>query len=258
MELNLCDRLIIVTGASSGFGEAVSRQLIGEGATVLAIARRTALLEKMADELGDRCEILTADVSNPQFPDILMEKLQGRRPDGIFVNGGGPPAAGFSEATRDMWISAFYNIFLWKVDLMRKLLPLFKERHFGRIVFLESVSVKQPVENLILSNSFRSAMAGMAKTLAGEIASFGITVNVLAPGYHDTTAMQRLYSGKAEKTGQSVEEVKKFFISETGVSKLGNPTELANLAVWLLSPNSSFVTGQVISISGNQVKSILG
>ncbi|NTW24819.1 MAG: SDR family oxidoreductase [Lentimicrobium sp.] len=258
MELNLNNRLIIVTGASSGFGEAVARQLIAEGATVLAIARRTALLDKMAAELGDKCEILTADVSNTQFPEILLEKLQGRIPDGIFVNGGGPPAAGFSETTRDMWINAFHNIFLWKVDLVKKLLPLFKMRNYGRIVFLESISVKQPVENLILSNSIRSAMAGMAKTLAGEIASFGITVNVLAPGYHDTAAMQRLYSGKAEKTGQSVEEVKRIFINETGTGKLGNPAELANLAVWLLSPNSSFVTGQVITIAGNQVKGILG
>lgn len=258
MELHLNNRFIIVTGASSGFGEAVMRQLISEGATVLAIARRTPLLENLATELGSKCEVLTADVSQFDFPDILTERLQGRIPDGIFVNGGGPPASAFNETTRDMWISAFHNIFLWKVDLVKKLLPLFKNRNYGRIVFLESISVKQPVENLILSNSIRSAIVGMAKTLAGEIASFGITVNVLAPGYHDTAAMQRLYSRKAENTGQSVQEVKEIFIKETGTGNLGHPAELANLAVWLLSPNSSFVTGQVITIAGNQVKSILG
>jgi len=141
---------------------------------------------------------------------------------------------------------------------VKKLLPLLKQRNYGRIVFLESVSVKQPVENLILSNSIRAAIAGMAKTLAGEVASSGITINVLAPGYHDTAAMQRLYSKKAENTGQSVQELKETFVKETGTGNLGNPAELANLAAWLLSPVSSFVTGQVISIAGNQVKGILG
>jgi len=258
VELHLNNRFIIVTGASSGFGEAVTRQLISEGANVLAIARRTPLLENLATELGSKCEVLSADVSQFDFPDILKEKLQGRIPDGIFVNGGGPPASAFSETTRDMWISAFHDIFLWKVELVKKLLPLFQQRNYGRIVFLDSVSVKQPVENLILSNSIRAAIAGMAKTLAGEVADSGVTVNVLSPGYHDTAAMQRLYSRKAINTGQSIQEVKEIFIKETGTGDLGNPGDLANLAVWLLSPASSFVTGQVISVAGNQVKGILG
>jgi len=258
VELHLNNRFIIVTGASSGFGEAVTRQLILEGAYVLAIARRTPLLEKLAAELGSKCEVLTADVTQSDFSDILTVKLQGRIPDGIFVNGGGPPASAFSETTRDMWISAFHDIFLWKVELVKRLLPLLQQRNYGRIVFLESVSVKQPVENLILSNSIRAAIAGMAKTLAGEVAASGITINVLAPGYHDTAAMQRLYSRKAANSGQSVQEVKEVFRKETGTGNLGDPAKLANLAAWLLSPDSSFVTGQVISIAGNQVKGILG
>ena len=258
MELNLADRLFIVTGASSGFGEAILRQLIAEGACVIAIARRADLLENLAAELGPGCEILTADVTDDSFTDQLLAFLNGRIPDGLLVNAGGPPAGIFKEIDKDLWIKSFKNIFLWKADLLKQIIPLFTQRKYGRILLIESVSVKQPVESLILSNTLRPAVVGMAKSLAGEVAADGITINILAPGYHDTNALQRLFKRKADDSGMSEAEAKELFVRESGMKSIGNPADFAKLAVWLLSENSAFITGQVISVAGNQVKGILG
>jgi 3-oxoacyl-[acyl-carrier protein] reductase len=258
MELNLKDRFFVVTGASSGFGEAILRQLVGEGARVLAVARRTSLLHGLAAELGSLCEILSADVMMEDFPDQLNEKLNGRIPDGILLNAGGPPAGSFLEISPETWIRSFHDIFLWKAALLKIMIPLFTQRKYGRILIIESVSVKQPVEGLILSNSLRPAVVGMARSLADEVSADGITINILAPGYHETNAMKRLFKRKSEVSGLSEEEASEMFAKETGMNKLGNPADFAKLAVWLLSEHSSFVTGQVISVAGNQVKGIFG
>jgi 3-oxoacyl-[acyl-carrier protein] reductase len=125
-------------------------------------------------------------------------------------------------------------------------------------LFIESASVKQPIENLVLSNSMRLAVVGFVKTLSQEIAHEGITLNVLAPGYHATPAMERLYVKKAMLLGMTPEEVRKDFESETRVGKLGNPDDLSALALYLLSPQSSFITGQTISVDGGLIKSTMG
>lgn len=258
MELNLKDRFFIVTGASSGFGEAIVRQLVGEGARVLAVARRASLLHGLAAELGYQCEILVADVMMEDFPDQLMEKLNGRIPDGILLNAGGPPAGNFLEISQEMWIRSFHDIFLWKAAVLKVMISLLIQRKYGRILIIESVSVKQPVEGLILSNSLRPAVVGMARSLASEVAADGITINILAPGYHETSAMQRLFKRRSEVSGLSQEEARQLFVRETGMNTLGNPADIAKLAVWLLSENSAFVTGQVISVAGDQVNGIFG
>jgi 3-oxoacyl-[acyl-carrier protein] reductase len=258
MELNLKDRFFVVTGASSGFGEAILRQLVGEGARVLAVARRPSLLNDLAAELGSLCEILTADVMMKGFPDQLTEKLSGRIPDGILLNAGGPPAGSFLEISPETWIRSFHDIFLWKAAVLKIMIPLLTRRKYGRILIIESISVKQPVEGLILSNSLRPAVVGMARSLAGEVASDGITINILAPGYHETDAMQRLFKRRSEISGMSMEEARQLFVRETGMNTMGNPADLAKLGVWLLSEHSAFVTGQVISVAGNQVKGIFG
>jgi 3-oxoacyl-[acyl-carrier protein] reductase len=203
-------------------------------------------------------ETMIQDVTVDDFPDKLVLRIKGKIPAGIIINSGGPPSGGFFDTSPDDWDIAYRNLLSWKVNLLRKVVPLFRSNGYGRILLIESVSVKQPVDGLILSNCFRPAVVGMARTLASETVGDGITINVLAPGYHDTAAMQRLFQRKSDKSGITVEEAKLAFENETGTGHMGKPDDFAQLAVWLLSPVSSFVTGQVISVAGNLVKGIFG
>lgn len=126
---------------------------------MIAIARRSDLLNNLAAELGSGCETLAADVTCDGFMDQLFAMLNGRIPHGLLVNAGGPPAGNFNEIDKNLWIKSFHHLFLWKVELLKRIIPLFKEKD-GRIIMIESVSVKQPVEGLILSNSLRPAIVG--------------------------------------------------------------------------------------------------
>jgi 3-oxoacyl-[acyl-carrier protein] reductase len=156
------------------------------------------------------------------------------------------------------WDTAYYSLFRWKVELTKMLLPKFREQGYGRILYLESSSVKQPIENLVLSTSLRLGIVGFAKTLSEETADIGVTVNILAPGFHDTQALNRLLAKKAESGNISEDEAKNKFIQKIKVGKLGNPDELASIAVWLLSEESGYITGQTISVDGGVIKGVFG
>ncbi len=258
MDLQLNNHFFVVCGAGSGFGKAVAERLVNEGASILAIARREESLVKLRHLKPQAIDILTGDLTDERFAEKIIKTLDGQIPQGILVNAGGPPARLFRETNLQEWDEAYKNLVRWKVDLLQKLLPGFLEQQYGRIVLVESVSVKQPVENLILSNSLRMAVVGMAKTLANEVGSQGITVNVLAPGYHDTPAIERLFSKKSESLGISVAEARRLFEKELMSGHMGNPAEFAMLAAWLLSPLSGYITGQTFSVDGGLVKFVFG
>jgi 3-oxoacyl-[acyl-carrier protein] reductase len=132
------------------------------------------------------------------------------------------------------------------------------KNEYGRILFIESATVKQPLENLVLSNSLRAAVVGMVKTLSQEIASTGVTLNVMAPGSHNTPAIDRIYKKKSEQTGLPFEQVRATAIQQIPVGFLGEAADFASLAAWLLSPYSRFITGQTISVDGGAVRGIMG
>ena len=145
----------------------------------------------------------------------------------------------------------------WKVELTQKLLPHFKSQQYGRVVYIESSSVKQPYENLVLSTSLRLSVVGMMKTVSQEICGQNITFNMIAPGSHDTSAIKRLIEKKSQITGEDYDNIRKQFINNIPAKKFGNPDHLGKLAAWLLSPVSEFVNGQVYAIEGGAVKSTL-
>lgn len=258
MDLNLADKKFLVCGASSGFGRAVAETLLGERAHVIAVARRTEKLAELEKEFPGQVEYISGDLSDPETTDAILEKLSSEQLHGALINGGGPPALAAMETTIDQWDDAFQNVMRWKIDLALKLVPLFSEYNYGRLLFIESQSVKQPIQNLVLSNSFRAGIVGFAKTLSQEIAERGVTVNVLAPGSHYTPAIDRVIQKRADASGQTFETIKKAMESGIPVGRMGHAAELASLAAWLLSSHSGYITGQTITHDGGSTQGIFG
>lgn len=258
MDLDIKNKLFLVGGATGGFGNSVAKALLGEGAGIIAVARNKAKLEELKALVPGRVSVIAADLTRQDTIEKIIQAIGASSLDGVFVNAGGPPPRSFLETEMNDWDNSYKTILRWKIDLLKALLPKFTEQQYGRIVLLESISVKQPVDNLVLSTSFRLAVVGFAKTLAREVADKGITVNILAPGYHATDAMNRLFVKRSEIQGISVDEARKQFESEIPVGKMGTAEELASLAVWLLSPVSRYITGQTISLDGGTNKGIFG
>lgn len=254
MDLKLKNSIFVVTGSTSGFGKAIAEQLIAEGAHVIINARGEEKLDELHKKHPDSSQILAGDITSDAVIADLMRMLHGKKLHGIVVNAAGPPAKSFINTEITDWDNAYEKLLRWKVKLTQELLEKFKEQHYGRILYIESAAVKQPIENLILSNSLRMAVVGFVKTLSQEVAHYGITLNILAPGYHATPAMERLFANKSMLLGISPEDARKEFEKETKVGFLGDPDDFASLAVWLLSPHSRFITGQTISVDGGLIK----
>jgi 3-oxoacyl-[acyl-carrier protein] reductase len=256
MNLEIDNQLFIVCGATSGFGKAIAGALLHEGARIIAIARNASMLETLYGN-NKNATVLAADITHPASIATLAKLTDTANVHGIVINAGGPPAKTVLETTLADWDEAYSKILRWKVDLIQAFVPKMAAQAYGRLLFIESASVKQPIENLVLSNAFRLAVTGMAKTLSQEIAHTGITVNVLAPGSHNTPAIDRLYHKKSEQTGQPFDTVKQNAIAQIPVKTLGEADDFASLALWLLSPKSRYVTGQVYAVDGGTVKGTL-
>lgn len=258
MDLEIKDRLFVVTGATSGLGRGVALALLAEGAKIIAVGRDENKLTDLAGHFADQTETVRGDVTHKETIKLILDKIGHRQLSGILINAGGPPARAFLETTLDDWDSAYQNLLRWKVEITQSVLRLFRLQKYGRMLFIESSSVKQPVTNLVLSNSMRLSVVGFVKTLSQEIAKEGITCNILAPGFHDTPAARRLYIKRSQVENITVEEAELKYKSEIPVGVMGNPADFGTLAAWLLSPLSQYVTGQTISIDGGSVKFIMG
>lgn len=257
MDLTIKNKLFIVLGATSGFGKAIAEALLQEGALIIAVARREEQLKALAILAPNQVEILVGDITEKKTMDELLTMVGDRQLHGMLVNAGGPPAKTFLETTLEDWDAAYKNILRWKVAITQAFVPKMIAHQYGRVVYIESASVKQPLENLVLSNSIRVAVVGMVKTLSQEIAKTGVTLNILGPGSHNTPAIDRIYHKKSEQTGLPFNEVKEKAIQQIPVGELGEAHDFAGLALWLLSPMSKYVTGQTITVDGGSVKSML-
>ena len=257
MDLEIKNKLFIVCGATSGFGKAIAEALLNEGALVIAVARGEEKLKTLAATAPTQVEMVTGDISDSKLISQLVNVVGERELHGLVVNAGGPPAKTVLETTLDDWDAAYKNILRWKVEITQAFVPKMMQQNYGRIVYIESSSVKQPLENLVLSNSLRVAVVGMVKTLSQEIAKSGVTLNILGPGSHNTPAIDRIYKKRSEQTGLPFDEVKQKAIQQIPVGALGEADDFAGLALWLLSPMSRYVTGQTITVDGGMVKSML-
>jgi 3-oxoacyl-[acyl-carrier protein] reductase len=211
----------------------------------------------MRQEAGENFEGLPADLTQPETINEIIQLTGSHRLNGIVINGGGPPALPFAETSISDWDQAYRQILRWKVDLTQSMLPFFQSNHYGRFVFIESSSIKQPIETMMLSTSLRLAVVGFVKSLSQEMSASGITFNVLAPGYHHTPAINRIVNKRSKMAGIPADRVLQEIEESIPVKKLGNPDHFASLAVWLLSPLSDYVTGQVFTVDGGMVTNTL-
>jgi 3-oxoacyl-[acyl-carrier protein] reductase len=257
MNLHLENQLFIVCGATSGFGKAIAESLLQEGAHIIAVARGEEKLKILQSSAPAQVEIRAGDMSDGGMIQQLVNVVGTRQLHGIVINAGGPPAKTVLETTLEDWDAAYKNILRWKVALTQAFVPAMMNHHYGRLLYIESSSVKQPLENLVLSNSLRVAVVGMVKTLSQEIAKSGVTLNIMGPGSHNTPAIDRIYTKKAAQTGLSFDQVRKTAIQQIPVGALGEAADFASLALWLLSPQSRFITGQTITVDGGAVRSML-
>ena len=260
MDLQLTDKPVIVCASSAGLGKAAALEFAREGANVMLCGRREAELQRGVVEIKDatgrdaRCTV--ADLTQPADIVRLVEATVAAF-GGVFAlvnNSGGPPAGVFDHFDDAAWQKAFELNLLSYVRTIRAVLPHLRAGGGGRIVNYTSSSVKSPLENLILSNTFRMGVLGMTKTLAGELGKDGILINVLGPGRIQTDRIEHLDAMSAQKTGQSVEQVRAGVCQAIPLGRYGVPEEFAKLTVFLASPANTYITGQTVLVDGGMVR----
>ena len=263
MDLGLKNRVALVVAASQGLGCAVAEELAAEGASLVLCARNPNTLAEtaaaIADSTGAHVLAVPADVTDVEQITRVVESGDERfgRIDILVTNAGGPPAGRFDQITREQWEQASRLTLFSAIELARQVLPGMKERGWGRILNITSIAVKQPVENLMLSNSLRAGLTGFARTLANEVAANGVTVNNILPGYTRTERLDELANMMAEKLGISAAEFRAKWEQEIPMRRLGEPREFAALAAFLVSERASYITGTSIQVDGGWIRSLL-
>jgi 3-oxoacyl-[acyl-carrier protein] reductase len=256
---DLAGRVALVTGASSGLGFASARALVRRGARVAIASRGGDKLEQARERLGEGVIAVPADIRDPDALTNLAGEVERRLGpiDILVANGGGPPAKPALDLTEEDWQIALPLTLLFVPRLCRLVLPGMRERRWGRIVAINSVSSRQPIPALALSNSLRPAVLGYLKTLSQEVAAEGVTVNAVLPGYTLTERQEELATAASIRTGKSKEEVVAGWIANTPMGRMAEPDEIGAMVGFLCSPEASYVTGQAIAVDGGYVKGLL-
>lgn len=263
MDLGLKNKVALVAAGSRGLGRAVAEELAAEGASLVLCARDSRTLDETAAAIAKSNDAhvlaIPADVTVTDDIKRVVEAGIERfgRIDILVTNAGGPPAGRFEQLTHEQWEQAIRLTFFSAIELTRQVLPGMKERRWGRILNITSIAVKQPVENLLLSNSLRAGLTGFARTLANEVAADGITVNNIMPGYTRTERLDELAQMMAEKQGISADEFRGKWEKEIPMGRLGEPREFAALATFLVSERASYITGTSIQVDGGWIRSLL-
>ena len=263
MELGLKDKAALVCGASMGIGRAIAEALAAEGADVVINSRSpdklAAVAEEIAEATGAKVTAAAADLTDPEAVAGLVKAARAAlgKVDILVTNTGGPPSGPFEDHSAEVWRHAIAQNLESVVNLVREVLPEMKERGWGRVINVTSISVKQPVGGLILSNSLRAGVTGFAKTIANEAGPFGVTVNNVLPGFTSTERLAELAQAVAGRTGATPESVYEDWQKEVPAGRLGRPEELAALAAFLASEKAAYITGQSIAVDGGWIKGLM-
>jgi 3-oxoacyl-[acyl-carrier protein] reductase len=262
MDLGLKDRVAIVAAGSQGLGKAVALGLAREGARLALCARTASTLEATACEIRRETgvEVFTRalDVTVPGDVQRFVADTAAHfgRLDICVANAGGPPSKSFAETTVEDWHAAANLNLMSTVYFAREALPLMQQRRWGRFIAVTSVSVKQPIDGLILSNSIRAGVSGLVKTLANEYGPHNVLVNSVCPGYTATARLLELGARLARRDGVTTQEIEDRWATQAPLGRIGQPDEFANVVVFLASERASYVTGVAIHVDGGLVKGL--
>ncbi|MGA8432925.1 MAG: SDR family oxidoreductase [Candidatus Sulfotelmatobacter sp.] len=262
MDLGLKDRVAVVAASSQGIGRATAAAFAAEGCRVAMCARNDEALQSAAEQIKRQhsAEVFaqTCDVTNASsvsaFIAAVVKQFGGV--DICVANAGGPPAKGFLAASLEDWQRAIEMNFLSTVYFAREVIPHMQRKRWGRIITLTSITTKQPVADLVLSNAVRAAVVGLMKSLANEFGKDGILVTNVGPGFTATDRLKELAKARSSAAGKSEQEIFDAWAAEAPLRRLGDPREVAETIVWLASERASYITGQTILVDGGIYKGL--
>lgn len=263
MELGLSGKRALVTASSKGIGKACALELARAGADLVICARGEEALEtarkEIAEETGVKVTAVPADLSfGAQIEELIgraRSELGGI--DVLVTNAGGPPSGNFMDFDDEAWMKAVALNLMSVVRLNRAVVPMMREAGGGSIVNLTSISVKEPIKGLVLSNAVRAGVVGLSKTLANELGPDGIRVNVVCPGYTATDRMTELMTARAERESKSYDEIAAGFHASVPLGKFGEPADVARMVAFLASEAAGYVTGVTVQVDGGAVRGLL-
>lgn len=263
MELGLKGRVALVTGASSGLGFAAAETLAAEGARVVINSRSRENLEKAADRIkkqtGTRPQLVVGDLSASGECERVVEEAKAfyKSLDILVANAGGPPSGNFMNLPKESWTDSARLTLFSAIDMARQVIPGMMQNGWGRIIFITSLSVRQPAPGLIISNTLRAGVTGFAKSISNELAAHGITVNTVCPGYTKTERLTYLAEKLAKDKGVKPQDIFQGWIDGIPAGRLAEPSELAALICFLASDKAAYITGTSIPVDGGYIKGLL-
>lgn len=263
MDLGIRGKTALVVAASKGMGKASALGLGAEGARVVMCARGEGALKDAAAEVKQKtgAEVLGLPADASRAADISRVVAEANRAFGgvdiLVANVGGPPPGPFEAMTDDQWKAAFEQVHLSTVRFIREVLPHMKRSRWGRILAIQSSSVKQPVDGLVLSNGIRPGIAGLFKTLAGDVAKDNITVNLVLPGRIMTDRFLEHQTDRAKRSGVSLEQQMEISSADIPMGRIGTPEEFAAMVVFLASARASYITGVAVQVDGGLIRSVV-
>jgi 3-oxoacyl-[acyl-carrier protein] reductase len=262
MDLGIKERVALVAASSQGIGRATAEAFAAEGCRIAMCARNAETLHSTAAQIRERYKVevfaeafdVTEARSVSQFVGVVAAKFGSV--DICVTNAGGPPAKSFLAATLEEWQGALEANFLSTVYFAREVIPHMQRKRWGRIITITSITTKQPVTDLVLSNAVRAAVVGLVKSLANEFGKDGILVNNVGPGFTATDRLKELAKARASTSGKSEEEIFAGWAADAPLHRLGDPREVADAIVWLASERASYITGQTVLVDGGMYKGL--
>jgi 3-oxoacyl-[acyl-carrier protein] reductase len=262
MNTGLKDRVAIVAAASQGLGRATAEALAAEGARLAICSRSEKNIQAAAAMLRDKCKgdvfCQTLDVADEKGVKRFVEAVAQKygRIDVCVTNAGGPPGRGFFATTTEEWRKAFDMNLMSTIHFVREVLPHMQRAHWGRIIAITSMAVKQPIPDLVYSNTLRTGLLGLMRSLANEFGSEGITFNNVAPGYTATDRLKDFAHHRAQQSGLETKDIIARWAKETTAGRLAQPAEIADAIVFLASERAAMITGQTVLVDGGTYKGL--